>query len=79
MTTEIATTKGSRLQKIDKAVRDFDGRIERARQACNEKIVRAQSEFVDAVGRAYAAARPDAEPTSDGSTEQTPAAPAPAQ
>jgi len=53
MTTGLATTKSTGLTKTAEPVRQLASRLERARQSRNEKIVRADAEYVDAVKRAY--------------------------
>jgi hypothetical protein len=53
MTTAI-TVKRTGLVKPSKPVRELMTRVERARQAFNEKIARAEAEYWDAVKRAVA-------------------------
>lgn len=53
MSTAIAEfSKGSGLQKSSKPVRELATRLERARQSRNEKIMRADADYVEAVRRA---------------------------
>lgn len=55
-TTEMTpTTKTTGLAKTGEAVRQLATRLERARQSRNEKVARADAEYVDAVRRALAA------------------------
>lgn len=71
MTTALHTPKSTGLTKSGGLVLDLARRLERARQSRNEKIERADAEYVDAVRRAYeaistpahAAVEADAEPT----------------
>jgi len=55
MTTALSTFKGSGLTKSDSRVRDLAKRLDRARQNHNAAIVRADADYVAAVGRAYEA------------------------
>jgi hypothetical protein len=54
-TTAIATTKSTGLTKTGEGVRFLASRLERARQSRNEKVARADAEYVDAVRRALTA------------------------
>jgi len=55
MTTAVEKfTKDSALAKPAASVREMSRRLERARQSFNEKLQRAEAEYVDAVGRAHA-------------------------
>jgi hypothetical protein len=58
MTTAIETRKSSGLVKSSPIVRDLNRRIERAWQARNEKIARADADYADVVRRAVAALDP---------------------
>ena len=60
MTTTLTTRKSTVLSKGDPAVRDLAFRLERARQTRNERIARADADYVDAVRRALAMVEPDA-------------------
>jgi len=63
MSTALSTPKSTGLTKSGGVVLDLARRLERARQSRNEKIVKADAEYVDAVRRAYEAisqAEPDA-------------------
>jgi hypothetical protein len=51
----IATTKSTGLAKTGESVRYLAQRLERARQSRNEKVARADAEYVEAVRRALAA------------------------
>jgi len=53
MTTGMVTAKSTGLTKTGTAVRELATRLERARQSRNEKVERADAEYVDAVKRAY--------------------------
>jgi hypothetical protein len=55
MTTALHTPKSTGLTKSGGLVLDLARRLERARQSRNEKIERADAEYVDAVRRAYEA------------------------
>lgn len=70
MTTEMVTQKGSGLSKTSRAVKHFATRIERARQLRNERVARADAEYVDAVDRAVADVK--ATTVADVSGEQQP-------
>lgn len=57
MTTTISKERAATgLRKLSKPVLDLDRRILHARQLFGERIARAESDYADAVGRAYAAA-----------------------
>jgi hypothetical protein len=56
-TNAMVTAKSTGLAKTGGAVKQFASRLERARQSRNEKVARADAEFVDAVGRAYEAVK----------------------
>jgi hypothetical protein len=58
MTTAITTTKSTGLAKTGEGVRHLATRIERARQSRNEKVARADAEFVEAIRRAIADLQP---------------------
>lgn len=62
------TVKSTGLAKTDGAVRQLASRLERARQSRNEKVARADAEYVDAVRRALATV---SDPQEDASTEHT--------
>lgn len=73
MTTGLAVTRGSGLAKTAPAVRELAQRLERARQVRNEKLARADADYVEAVRRAMAtveatSAQPVAEASADLST-----------
>jgi len=55
MSTALSTPKSTGLTKSGGVVLDLARRLERARQSRNEKIVKADAEYVDAVRRAYEA------------------------
>ena len=55
MTTLTVTSKSTGLAKTTAPVRELANRLERARQARNEKIARADADYVEAVRRAIAA------------------------
>ena len=55
MTMEMVTAKSTGLSKTGGEVRQLASRLERARQSRNEKVARADAEYVDAVRRALAA------------------------
>lgn len=54
MTTALDTVKSTGLTKTGGAVRQLATRLERARQARNEKVARADADYVEAVRRALA-------------------------
>ena len=55
MTTAMSTAKSTGLAKTGDAVRHLASRLERARQSRNEKVARADADYVEAVRRALAA------------------------
>ena len=55
MTTEMMIPKSTGLAKSGTGVRDLALRLERARQTRNERVARADAEYVEAVRRAVAA------------------------
>jgi hypothetical protein len=62
MTTAIETRKSSGLVKSTPIVRELNRRVERAWQARNEKIARADADYVEVLRRALAALEPTAAP-----------------
>jgi hypothetical protein len=59
-TNAVEILKGSGLAKSAAPVRELAGRLERARQTRNERVARADADYVDAVRRALAALEGDA-------------------
>jgi hypothetical protein len=60
MTTAIGNRKSSGLAKSDPRISDLARRLDRAAQSRDEKVKRADAEYVEAVGRAYESVRPTA-------------------
>ena len=52
MSTALVTAKGTGLAKTGSAVRQLASRLERARQSRNERVARADAEYVEACRRA---------------------------
>ena len=69
MTTTMTTTKSTGLMKTGEPVRQLASRLERARQSRNEKVARADAEYVEAVRRALESVS-DAEPASGTDQQQ---------
>jgi hypothetical protein len=61
--TQLVTTKSTGLAKTGEPVRQLASRLERARQSRNEKVARADAEYVEAVRRALGAIEPASETT----------------
>jgi len=70
MTTAMVT-KSTGLTKTGEGVRLLASRLERARQSRNEKVARADAEYVDAVRRALAAAEAHALPPAASETQES--------
>lgn len=76
----MVTAKSTGLTKTGGAVRQLATRLERARQSRNEKVARADAEYVDAVRRALAV-MPEAgsdQPSPDPVDQPSPDQPSPA-
>ena len=71
MTTAMSTAKSTGLAKTGEPVRHLAMRLERARQTRNERVARADADYVEAVRRALAEIEPQAE-GQDTTTEQVP-------
>jgi hypothetical protein len=72
--TELVTVKSTGLTKTGEAVRHLATRLERARQSRNEKVSRADAEYVEAVRRALASVEDT--PADQAVAEKAPAEPA---
>jgi hypothetical protein len=72
-TTEMVIPKSSGLAKSSRVVRDLAHRLERARQSRNEKVARADAEYVEAVRRAVTVLEPEVLEAESSKSENQPA------